>query len=105
MQELYKVYVKERKNSVAVELSYPSERYQISRPRGQVLYYIAGWAASKALTHQARHNLSQDWVRVVQHNTRRSSREAIFTNVMLRDFVAGVDQKNDLKNGPGLLYP
>ncbi|CAB1107634.1 unnamed protein product [Ectocarpus sp. CCAP 1310/34] len=42
MQELYEVYVKERKNSVAVELSYPSERYQISRPRGQVLYYIAG---------------------------------------------------------------
>ncbi|CAN0566366.1 unnamed protein product, partial [Ectocarpus sp. 12 AP-2014] len=27
VQELYKVYVKERKNSVAVELSYPSERY------------------------------------------------------------------------------
>ncbi|CAB1105204.1 unnamed protein product [Ectocarpus sp. CCAP 1310/34] len=105
ISELYKVYVKERKDSVAVELSYPSERYQISRPRGQVLHDIAGWATSKALTHQARHNLSQDWVRVVQHNTRRSSREAMFTNVMLRDFVAGVDHKNDLKNGPGRLYP
>ncbi|CAB1106399.1 unnamed protein product [Ectocarpus sp. CCAP 1310/34] len=85
MQELYQVYVKERKDSVAVELSYPSERYQITKPRG--------------------HNLSQDWVRVVQHNTRRSSGEAICTDSMLRDSVAKVDSKNDMKNGPGLLYP
>ncbi|CAB1101422.1 unnamed protein product [Ectocarpus sp. CCAP 1310/34] len=84
-KELYnKVNVKERKDSVAVELSYPSERYQITKSRGQVLYYIAGWAASKAWTHKRRHNLSQDWVRVVQHNTRRSSGEAICTDSMLR---------------------
>ncbi|CAB1111669.1 unnamed protein product [Ectocarpus sp. CCAP 1310/34] len=84
MQELYKVYVKKRKDSVAVELSYPSVRYQITQPRGQVLYYVAGWAASKAWTHQRSHNLS------VSSNT---------------TLAAKVDSKNDMKNGSGLLYP
>ncbi|CAN0257999.1 unnamed protein product, partial [Pylaiella littoralis] len=101
--ELYNFFVEERKNAIAIKLEYPSQKYLIAKPRARVLYYIAGWLASRVWTHQRRHNLSPDWVRVVRHNTYQSSQEAIAHEPVLRDFVEVVDRKNDLKNGPGLL--
>lgn len=99
------MFVEEQGKANYIHLQYPSTTYQISVPRGQILYYIAGYVASRAWTHQRRHKLSPDWERVVLHNTFRSSAEAIARQPMLRDFVAVVDQKNDLRLGPGLLYP
>lgn len=81
-QELYNVFVEESQNVKNIKLSYPSEKmYPISKPRGQVLYYIAGYTASRALTHQRRHTLSTDWERVVFSNTYRSSKEVVRTEI------------------------
>jgi len=105
LQEVYNFFVEERRRANAIKLSYPSTQYFISQPRGQVLYYICGWMASRAWTHQRRRNLSPDWCRIVEHNTDQSSEMARARNPMVGQFVEAVDRKNDLRNGPGLLYP
>ncbi|CAM9819520.1 unnamed protein product, partial [Pylaiella littoralis] len=62
-EELYRLFVQEKRKANSVTLEYPKQQIAMSPARMRILYFIAGWLLSRIWKHVRRNKVGEvEWM-------------------------------------------